>query len=82
MRPLLCQVMEILTTKLETSQLPHFYTLQTMGSLSTSNVYTMVPFLKGILGPMQPMLNMVKQDNLKWAFAFGELRRSSFFFFY
>ncbi|XP_043242349.1 maestro heat-like repeat-containing protein family member 1 isoform X3 [Amphibalanus amphitrite] len=64
------QVMEILTTKLETSQLPHFYTLQTMGSLATSNVYTMVPFLKGILGPMQPMLNMVKQDNLKWAFAF------------
>ncbi|XP_037068499.1 maestro heat-like repeat-containing protein family member 1 [Pollicipes pollicipes] len=64
------QVMEILTTKLETSQLPHFFTLQTMGSLATSNVYTMVPFLKGILGPMQPMLNMVKQDNLKWAFAF------------
>ena len=33
----------------------------------------MVPFLKGTLGTMLPMLGMAKQDNMRWVFSFGEL---------
>lgn len=34
-------------------------------------VYGMVPFLNAILGTMLPMLNMAKQDNMKWVFSSG-----------
>lgn len=37
-----------------------------------SLVYGMVPFLNAILGTMLPMLNMAKQDNMKWVFSSGE----------
>ncbi len=31
----------------------------------------MVPFLKGVLGQMLPMLGMAKQDNIRWVFSAG-----------
>lgn len=40
---------------------------------SSSVVYGMVPFLNAILGTMLPMLNMAKQDNMKWVFSSGEI---------
>lgn len=40
---------------------------------SFSVVYGMVPFLNAILGTMLPMLNMAKQDNMKWVFSSGKL---------
>lgn len=33
----------------------------------------MVPFLNAILGTMLPMLNMAKQDNMKWVFSSGRI---------
>lgn len=35
-------------------------------------VYGMVPFLKGALGTMLPMLGMAKQDNMRWIISLGE----------
>lgn len=43
---------------------------------SSSAVYGMVPFLNAILGTMLPMLNMAKQDNMKWVFSSGKLHSS------
>lgn len=40
---------------------------------SSSLVYGMVPFLNAILGTMLPMLNMAKQDNMKWVFSSGRI---------
>lgn len=40
---------------------------------SSSIVYGMVPFLNAILGTMLPMLNMAKQDNMKWVFSSGKI---------
>lgn len=40
---------------------------------SSSVVYGMVPFLNAILGTMLPMLNMAKQDNMKWVFSSGRI---------
>lgn len=40
---------------------------------SFSVVYGMVPFLNAILGTMLPMLNMAKQDNMKWVFSSGKI---------
>lgn len=42
-----------------------------MFSSPSSLVYGMVPFLNAILGTMLPMLNMAKQDNMKWVFSSG-----------
>ncbi|XP_034031218.1 maestro heat-like repeat-containing protein family member 1 isoform X2 [Thalassophryne amazonica] len=62
-------IMEEILSKFQPGVLPHFFVVQTLGNLSTSNVYGMVPFLSAILGTMLPMLNMAKQDNMKWVFS-------------
>ena len=41
--------------------------------LCFSVVYGMVPFLNAILGTLLPMLNMAKQDNMKWVFSSGRI---------
>lgn len=40
---------------------------------SSPVVYGMVPFLNAILGTMLPMLNMTRQDNMKWVFSYGRI---------
>ncbi|CAG12883.1 unnamed protein product, partial [Tetraodon nigroviridis] len=62
-------IMEEILSKFQPGLLPHFFVVQTLASLSDSNVYGMVPFLNAILGTMLPMLNMAKQDNMKWVFS-------------
>ncbi|XP_053737649.1 maestro heat-like repeat-containing protein family member 1 isoform X2 [Synchiropus splendidus] len=69
-------IMEEILSKFQPGILPHFFVVQTLASLSDSNVYGMVPFLNAILGTMLPMLNMAKQDNLKWVFSFALCRFS------
>ncbi|XP_038838245.1 maestro heat-like repeat-containing protein family member 1 [Salvelinus namaycush] len=61
--------MEEILSKFQPGILPHFFVVQTLASLSESNVYGMVPFLNAILGTMLPMLGMAKQDNMKWVFS-------------
>ena len=43
-------------------------------------VYGMVPFLKGVLGQMLPMLGMAKQDNMRWVFSAGRTFFLKFYF--
>ncbi|XP_072535589.1 maestro heat-like repeat-containing protein family member 1 isoform X2 [Salminus brasiliensis] len=62
-------IMEEILSKFQPGVLPHFFVVQTLASLSDSNVYGMVPFLSAILGTMLPMLAMAKQDNMKWVFS-------------
>ncbi|KAI4893277.1 hypothetical protein NFI96_019675 [Prochilodus magdalenae] len=62
-------IMEEILSKFQPGVLPHFFVVQTLASLSDSNVYGMVPFLSAILGTMLPMLSMAKQDNMKWVFS-------------
>uniref|UniRef100_A0A3Q1F5A5 Maestro heat-like repeat family member 1 n=1 Tax=Acanthochromis polyacanthus TaxID=80966 RepID=A0A3Q1F5A5_9TELE len=62
-------IMEEILSKFQPGVLPHFFVVQTLANLSDSNVYGMVPFLNAILGTMLPMLNMAKQDNMKWVFS-------------
>ncbi|XP_062848509.1 maestro heat-like repeat-containing protein family member 1 isoform X2 [Trichomycterus rosablanca] len=63
------EIMEEILSKFQPGVLPHFFVVQTLASLSDSNVYGMVPFLSAILGTMLPMLAMAKQDNIKWVFS-------------
>ncbi|XP_055019623.1 maestro heat-like repeat-containing protein family member 1 isoform X2 [Boleophthalmus pectinirostris] len=62
-------IMEEILSKFQPGVLPHFFVVQTLANLSDSNVFGMVPFLNAILGTMLPMLNMAKQDNMKWVFS-------------
>lgn len=62
-------IMEEILSKFQPGLLPHFFVVKTLANLSDSNVYGMVPFLNAILGTMLPMLNMAKQDNMKWVFS-------------
>lgn len=63
------EIMEDILGKFQPGVLPHYYVVQTLASLSDSNVYGMVPFLSAILGTMLPMLGLAKQDNMKWVFS-------------
>uniref|UniRef100_A0AAR2JL30 Maestro heat-like repeat family member 1 n=1 Tax=Pygocentrus nattereri TaxID=42514 RepID=A0AAR2JL30_PYGNA len=69
-------IMEEILSKFQPGVLPHFFVVQTLASLSDSNVYGMVPFLSAILGTMLPMLSMAKQDNMKWVFSSALFRFS------
>ncbi|XP_062320743.1 maestro heat-like repeat-containing protein family member 1 isoform X1 [Osmerus eperlanus] len=62
-------IMEEILTKFQPGVLPHFFVVQTLASLSDSNIYGMVPFLNAILGTMLPMLALAKHDNMKWVFS-------------
>uniref|UniRef100_A0A8C5DCZ5 Maestro heat-like repeat family member 1 n=1 Tax=Gouania willdenowi TaxID=441366 RepID=A0A8C5DCZ5_GOUWI len=63
-------IMEEILNKFQPGVLPHFFVVQTLASLSDSNVYGMVPFLNAILGTMLPMLSMAKHDNMKWKYGY------------
>ncbi|XP_060777885.1 maestro heat-like repeat-containing protein family member 1 isoform X2 [Neoarius graeffei] len=63
------EIMEDILGKFQPGVLPHYFVIQTLASLSDSNVYGMVPFLSAILGTMLPMLGLAKQDNMKWVFS-------------
>uniref|UniRef100_A0A8C5D7Z3 Maestro heat-like repeat family member 1 n=1 Tax=Gouania willdenowi TaxID=441366 RepID=A0A8C5D7Z3_GOUWI len=70
-------IMEEILNKFQPGVLPHFFVVQTLASLSDSNVYGMVPFLNAILGTMLPMLSMAKHDNMKWCLFKCSLRHFS-----
>lgn len=61
-----------LLKKLESGNLPHYTVPHTLASLAYANAFGLVPYLKKILGVMIPLLNQVKTDTLKQAFAFGK----------
>ncbi|KAK2550462.1 Maestro heat-like repeat-containing protein family member 1 [Acropora cervicornis] len=63
------EVMAELLDKLAPGTLPHYFVVKTLASLSTSNCFGVVPFLKDVLGRMLPIMGMAKQDNLRWVIA-------------
>ncbi|XP_025115241.1 maestro heat-like repeat-containing protein family member 1 isoform X3 [Pomacea canaliculata] len=63
------EVMGELLQKFQPGVLPHFFVVQTMGNLASSNVFAMVPHLTAVLGTMLPMLGLAKYDNMRWVFA-------------
>ncbi|XP_067055526.1 maestro heat-like repeat-containing protein family member 1 [Acropora muricata] len=63
------EVMAELLDKLAPGTLPHYFVVKTLASLSCSNCFGVVPFLKDILGRMLPIMGMAKQDNLRWVIA-------------
>lgn len=63
-------VAQNLLLKMPVANIPHFFTLQTLGQLASSNC-KIVPLIKqeSVFTRMLPMMGAVKQDNIKWAFA-------------
>lgn len=51
-----------------------------LSSSSCSLVYGMVPFVTAILSTMLPMLNLAKQDNMKWVFSSGKILPVMYFY--
>ncbi|XP_013777980.1 maestro heat-like repeat-containing protein family member 1 [Limulus polyphemus] len=70
------KVMDMLLVEFQPAILPHFFVVQTMANLATSNAFGIVPFLKAILGIMLPMLGMIKHENMKWVFSYALARFS------
>ncbi|XP_037659046.1 maestro heat-like repeat-containing protein family member 1 isoform X4 [Choloepus didactylus] len=62
------EVMEELLGKFVPGVLPHCFVVQTLASLSVSNVFGTVPFLPSILSTMLPMLGLAKHDALRAVF--------------
>eukprot|EP00118_Oscarella_pearsei_P020078 m.216312 g.216312 ORF g.216312 m.216312 type:complete len:1058 (+) comp39860_c0_seq3:99-3272(+) len=61
-------VMDGLMTKFGVGTVPHFFVVETLGKLSSENVYGVVPRVKDALTRMLPVMAGIKHDNLKWAF--------------
>ncbi|XP_072806090.1 maestro heat-like repeat-containing protein family member 1 isoform X3 [Vicugna pacos] len=62
------RVMEELLSKFQPGVLPHYFVVQTLASLSVSNVFGMVPFLTSVLSTMLPMLGAAKHDTMRVVF--------------
>ncbi|KAF5275577.1 hypothetical protein FQA39_LY06689 [Lamprigera yunnana] len=65
------QVVDKLRTKLENGVIPHFTIPYTLGSLASCNAYGIVPYLKGILEVLLPVVSTIKQDYQKEATAYA-----------
>eukprot|EP00731_Ephydatia_muelleri_P026389 Em0018g489a len=62
-------VFQELITKFQPGVIPHYFVLQTLGHLATTNVVEIVPLLKPVLGRVLPLMGAVKLDNVQWVFA-------------
>lgn len=58
--------------RLETGSMPHYMIPYTLGSLANVNASGVVPYLKEIFNIMIPLLNGIKNDVQRQAFAFGK----------
>lgn len=64
--------MEALLKELDNNgALPHNMIFYTLGTLSTSNPFAVVPYIKNILSTILPLLEIVKKDAAKQAFSYG-----------
>jgi len=62
-------VLQELLTKFQPGRSPHFFVVQTLGQLATSNSVEVVPFLNTVLGRMLPMMGAAKYENMQWVFS-------------
>ncbi|XP_059829994.1 maestro heat-like repeat-containing protein family member 1 [Hypanus sabinus] len=63
------EVVHLLMESFKQGHHPQVYVVKTLSKMSTENPYSMVPFLKHILGAMFPTLFRTKQEEMKSAFA-------------
>eukprot|EP00041_Stephanoeca_diplocostata_P036701 m.1350360 g.1350360 ORF g.1350360 m.1350360 type:complete len:1108 (+) comp24920_c0_seq2:247-3570(+) len=61
-------VLDDLLSRFEAGKVPHYYVVKTLGDFAVTNVFTVVPALENTLAKCLPMLGMIKQENMKWAF--------------
>lgn len=64
-------VMDELTIILQPHQVGHFMVLETLGSLTRSNLEEAAHYIKGILGTIIPMISLLKSDFQKQSYAFA-----------
>jgi hypothetical protein len=62
-------VMDELTSILQPHQVGHFMVLETLGTLTRSNLDEAVAYIKGILGTIIPMISLLKSDFQKQSYA-------------
>lgn len=62
-------VMDELTAILQPHQVGHFMVLETLGTLTRSNLDEAVPYIKGILATIIPMISLLKSDFQKQSYA-------------
>ncbi|XP_045471667.1 maestro heat-like repeat-containing protein family member 1 [Harmonia axyridis] len=65
------QVLDKLMVRLETGSMPHYMIPYTLGSLASVNATGVVPYLKDIFTIMIPLLNSIKNEVQRQAFAFA-----------
>ncbi|CAG9771935.1 unnamed protein product [Ceutorhynchus assimilis] len=65
------QVLDALRANLQAGVVPHYTIPHTMGSLASTNSYSVVPYLKDILHIMLPLFGGLRTDHLKQAFSFA-----------
>lgn len=61
--------MQCLLSQFTPGQVPHYFTIKTMGDLATANGMNVVPLLKDVLARVIPVLGSIKHDNMRWVFA-------------
>ncbi|RWS09225.1 maestro heat-like repeat-containing protein family member 1 [Dinothrombium tinctorium] len=64
------EVMDQLFVRIDPGVVPSFYVIKTLGDLASANPFAMTPFIKALLGTMIPMMVNVKQDQMKYVFAY------------
>lgn len=62
-------VMDELTAILQPHHVGHFMVLETLGTLTRSNLDEAVPYIKGILATIIPMMSLLKSDFQKQSYA-------------
>ncbi|KAJ8916184.1 hypothetical protein NQ315_016323 [Exocentrus adspersus] len=65
------QVMDALLKKLEAGVIPHYMVPHTLGALSSTNAYGVVPYLKSIFNIILPLLPGLKTDLLRQSFSYA-----------
>lgn len=71
-------VMEALMAHTKEGTVAHFMVMQCFGTLASTNVPAVVPFIKQILATILTNLNSIKQDHIKQAHAYGKDRIFNF----
>lgn len=55
--------------QMPTMQLPHYFVMKALADFARASPRKFIPHLKLAMTKVLPLLSLVKQDNMKWAFA-------------
>ena len=64
-------VMEALMGHTKEGTVAHFMVMQCLGTLASTNMPGVVPFIKPIMSSTLPSMNSIKSDHIKQAHAYG-----------